>query len=311
MDKKRLVPCNYCREKHLKCTDAIPCTHCSKLQKDCVRAKKRYRFSKTKRLDASLGFADDQTWVKTKNADNLSFIDVTPQRTRNRRAAGREREMADISHSEQTESNDASGADNDHEEDEDEDMDDVGIDYAVPVPESEPTQNLTIAPPSYESLARQTSRTNNANDHVEQTVVLTPALSAPSLSSLSPTAHAGNALALTRLPSHEWRQDVPVFASPHSRASHTVPVHHFATSPLDTALQNRVPSTALRGLPEGFTDEAYLQLREACLMRHFVENLSPWVSEPRHVPRILSLCEPRWYKTNPFQVKILTCFGLV
>lgn len=276
METERQVPCNYCRDKHLKCNlDETPCTHCSKLGQECIRARKRIRFSKNKRLDASLGFSEHQTWVQTKNANRLAFVDATPHIARRETSVAQIDEPAAApTESDTADSNDVSGLYDNNEVNTDQSdlSNDVIVDDDVPV------QSTSRQPPSYESLVGQGSRLIHRNENAHLESITTPVLSAPSFSSFSPSAQSDSAANLRRVASLEWRSDGHTFMSPNSLTPNTLPIRNFATSPLDTALQNRVPSTALRGLPNGFTEDAYLQLREACLMRHFVEVLAPWVS---------------------------------
>lgn len=274
----------------MKCNNANPCTHCSRLQKDCVRAKKRYRFSKPKRLDASLGFSDDQTWVVTRNSGSLSFVDIDPQtaqgRKRARQSQAREPDVdvdADRPPNDHDEGCEATNAGNGNGMEEGNGMADADIEYSTP----EPIQSTFIPPPSYESLARPASQTGNTSAPVEPHISLTPTLSAPSYSALSPNAQSDNTHSFMQAPSQGWRQQALSVPSPYWHGTHAMPVHHYAISPLDAVLQNSAPSTALRGLPEGFTDTSYLQLQEACLMRHYVEQLSPGVRAPYNKSYVL------------------------
>lgn len=41
--------------------------------------------------------------------------------------------------------------------------------------------------------------------------------------------------------------------------------------------RDRYPVGPLKGLPDGFSHSASADLEEACLIRHFTENLAPWV----------------------------------
>lgn len=45
--------------------------------------------------------------------------------------------------------------------------------------------------------------------------------------------------------------------------------------------RDQYPLGPLKGLSEHNTKDSYTNLQEACLMRHFAENLSFWVSSPR------------------------------
>lgn len=282
METERLVPCNYCRQKHLKCDSADPCTHCSRLQKDCVRTKRRYRFSKPKRLDASLGFSDNQTWVMTRNSGNLSFIGIDPQTARGqKRTRQSQTQEPDVEAEAEADRspNDHNGS---HEAISTRGMDEGNgtADAEVEVSMSGPSQSTLMPPPSYESLARQTPQVRNISAPVELQTSLTPTMSAPAYPDLSPIAHSDSPLDLMRALPQEWRQEDQSVAPSHWHGTHAMHVHHYAISPLDTVLQNRAPSTALRGLPGGFTDTAYLELQEACLIRHYVKHLSPGVRGP-------------------------------
>jgi hypothetical protein len=46
------------------------------------------------------------------------------------------------------------------------------------------------------------------------------------------------------------------------------------------AQRDKYPLRPLKGLPESCTDKSYPNLEEDCLIRHFTENLAPWVSVP-------------------------------
>ena len=278
METQKLVPCNHCRKKHLKCNNKNPCTQCSKSKNDCVRVTKRYRFSKTKRLDASLGFSDDQTWIKTRNAKSLSFIDVGPQAAKGRKLVRQSREWEhdddarttqhDHRHSER-----ATGSGDGGEWGEDNCMTEKGVLSSV----REPSKGGAILCPNYEDLARHMSQNGKITTPTKPPASPPRELSTRSFSALPQTPYSNNALNLMRFPSHGWQQEVSSFNSPHTHVAYILPVDHYLTSPIDTALRSHAPSTALRGLPEGLTDDAYLQLQEACLMRHYVEALSPGV----------------------------------
>lgn len=41
--------------------------------------------------------------------------------------------------------------------------------------------------------------------------------------------------------------------------------------------RERYPLGPLKGLPEHYSDASYTNLEEACLIRHFTEDLAPWV----------------------------------
>lgn len=69
----------------------------------------------------------------------------------------------------------------------------------------------------------------------------------------------------------QWRNTPKEFASP-------IAIHHSShTSPVTAATNRSNQSTALSGVPETMTDHSYLGLQEACLLRHFIEELAPWV----------------------------------
>jgi hypothetical protein len=42
--------------------------------------------------------------------------------------------------------------------------------------------------------------------------------------------------------------------------------------------RERYPLGPLKGLPESCTDKYFTEMEEACLIRHFTEDLAPWVS---------------------------------
>lgn len=44
--------------------------------------------------------------------------------------------------------------------------------------------------------------------------------------------------------------------------------------------RSRMTKTPLYGLPTSNSDNSYLSLEEACLIRHFAEKLAPWVLPP-------------------------------
>lgn len=275
MELERRVPCNYCREKHLKCNlDETPCAHCSKLGKDCIRARKRIRFSKNKRLDASLGFSEHQTWVQTRNADRLSFVDATPQSARREVSIPQRRETeVETSGNDTADSSDLSGAyeNNSVDTDRGEEINDETVN-------SISVQEISMQPPNYESSTTYHLRSSQIDDNDNSGHITAPPLDAPSFSPFSPGAQSESAAHLQRVTSIDWRSDGHAFTSPSALTPGALPIRNVAASPLDTALQSRAPSTALRGLPDGFSEDAYLQLQEACLMRHFAESLAPWVS---------------------------------
>lgn len=52
------------------------------------------------------------------------------------------------------------------------------------------------------------------------------------------------------------------------------------TVTLGASERSRYPPGPLHGLPTSHSDAAYLNLEEACLLRHFTQNLAQWVSTP-------------------------------
>lgn len=65
-------------------------------------------------------------------------------------------------------------------------------------------------------------------------------------------------------------------SDPPTIQSQTREPHHSSISAFP-AQRERYPLGPLKGLPEGYTDNSYANLEEACLIRHFTENLAPWV----------------------------------
>lgn len=278
MEKQKSISCNYCRQKHLKCNAKTPCEHCKRNSQECIRVAKRYRFSKTKRSDARREFSDDQTWVATRNSDNLSFIDVMPQQPRTKkRSVCQQEDSTETSGDDIVESSRAfiQGRDDDTWKDVDAIIEDNNDDKGL----STENESSTTAPPSLPRPEQQCPQLSYNNSPAQLQHPSIHRANAQNFSTLSPAARSDSALQPTRLHSNQWRADSQLFVSPQAEAPASALFRRCATSPLDTALQSRVASTALRGLPDGITEDSFLQIQEACLMRHFVQNLAPWVSD--------------------------------
>jgi len=72
---------------------------------------------------------------------------------------------------------------------------------------------------------------------------------------------------------------VPSFSSNASSTTHQsyLPYRSQSSFPRD---RDQYPLGPLKGLPDKDTEHSYTNLEEACLMRHFTENLSFWVKAP-------------------------------
>ncbi|KAL1981843.1 hypothetical protein VTN96DRAFT_2088 [Rasamsonia emersonii] len=75
-----IVPCNNCRDKHLKCDyDLEQCQRCRRSNQQCVRGRNntKIRFRHGSHARYGLTFAKDQHWLKTRKPHRLRFIDET------------------------------------------------------------------------------------------------------------------------------------------------------------------------------------------------------------------------------------------
>lgn len=206
----------------------------------------------------------------------LAYIDVTAHITQGKRTAldGPERVVdveAGLNDAEHVHGHNTIGS---HSSDDDE---------AGNVSEPANTYSLdlaqTAAPPTYDSLIEEDSHTTLVSmaDNDNQTYTQS---TMPAQSHVSPTARSDSAVHTNRPPPTPWRESSTSFRSPGCYSTGAISRPNDSVTPLSAALSLRVQSTALRGLPEGYSDEAYLELREACLFRHFVKNLAPWVRFP-------------------------------
>ncbi|KAI9930791.1 hypothetical protein MW887_011549 [Aspergillus wentii] len=71
----------------------------------------------------------------------------------------------------------------------------------------------------------------------------------------------------------------------------TPPSSNIAPLVDDRQTRSKYPLGPLHGLSDSYTDDAYLSLEEACLIRHFAENLAPWF-EISDRDRHFTLCIP-------------------
>ncbi|KAK7421598.1 hypothetical protein QQX98_002065 [Neonectria punicea] len=72
------VPCDKCRDKHLKCDGRTPCSNCDKASTSCVRVAKQFRVKRLISSQNSFKFDPNQTWIQTGNQkesqNSLSII---------------------------------------------------------------------------------------------------------------------------------------------------------------------------------------------------------------------------------------------
>lgn len=77
-------------------------------------------------------------------------------------------------------------------------------------------------------------------------------------------------------PSYDPMETQPFFTDPPTVSSEERKLIH-ASLPAFPAERDRYQLGPLKGLPDSYTDKSYTNLEEACLIRHFTENLAPWV----------------------------------
>lgn len=202
---------------------------------------------------------------------HLSYIDVTAKVARGKKATSQlaGSRASDENHPETALQHQTQTITSSEEDDGGDETDDMVVDLPT-----RPTQ--IVEPPSYDSLVKE-----RTHSHLE------PCVSADQVSSppnnpvrihISPTARSESAVDTRRFLSDEWSGGNTQFQSPTSFSVGTVPTHADNITQLNVVMPSQMQSNALRGLPEGYNEDAYLNLREACLLRHFVQNLAPWVS---------------------------------
>ncbi|KAI8675625.1 Zn(2)-C6 fungal-type domain-containing protein [Fusarium keratoplasticum] len=85
--RTRTVPCDKCREKHLKCDGETPCGNCKKASANCVRANKKFRVKRLITTQNSFKFDPNQTWIRTGNQEQqepfaiIDESDITTNRS--------------------------------------------------------------------------------------------------------------------------------------------------------------------------------------------------------------------------------------
>ncbi len=77
-------------------------------------------------------------------------------------------------------------------------------------------------------------------------------------------------------PSYDPMETQPLFTDPPTVTSEEREPLHASLSAFP-AERDRYQLGPLKGLPDSCTDKSYANLEEACLIRHFTENLAPWV----------------------------------
>lgn len=251
MDKQRVESCQYCREKHIKCNGKEPCQNCSKIGRRCFRNKKGYRFGKSTKFKSNLGFSSDQTWMQTDHIDDSSYVDLTDEVAR---ASGEQKHPAS-------------------EED-----------NGLSVEPHEPQTSRTVLPRPLDPLLEASQQQGRDNDQHGSSVMM-DVLPDADISTPNEFTYSDH------LPSAAARQYhvSPVAPSSQAHGSVTTPRCHFDTAEiLDLAPELSSPITLaspiqhdpLHGPPVASNEAAYLGLQEACLLRHFADNLAPWVSPP-------------------------------
>lgn len=312
-----------------------PCANCVKAQKSCVRSRKGYRFSKNVRHKLNLGFSADQQWVETRNPGTLlytldaklsicgikfglhklgrlSYIDVTTQVQRGEKPTPPKHDDTTVAaqggpqetNSEAVPSLNNSEQSSDVVEDNEDDEDNLQVEDTAMSPPPLPTSarpgpaiSSVMSPPSFDMLARQTSHHSHSSLPLDRShLIQTPTIGAPSFSPVSPSTLSDGALPMNRLVQHRWSGDSMSFTNTVLHTAGNIHITDAAVTPVTSIHQSPGSASALRGLPEGFSDEACLHLREACLLRHFTKNLAPWVSRT-FTSRKTSLLVPddRWH----------------
>lgn len=97
---------------------------------------------------------------------------------------------------------------------------------------------------------------------------------------LSPSAQSDSMVMMQNTRS---RHEMHNFASPQSLNMGAYAVARTPATPGPSPQASVGQPDPLHGLPDSCNEDSYLRLQEACLLRHFVDNLAPWVSGWRHV----------------------------
>ncbi|KAL0932700.1 MFS monosaccharide transporter [Colletotrichum truncatum] len=74
--QERIVPCEKCREKHIKCDGETPCSSCKKAEDRCVRVDKRFRFKRMVASKKKYSFNADQPWLHTNTSTGKITSDL-------------------------------------------------------------------------------------------------------------------------------------------------------------------------------------------------------------------------------------------
>lgn len=228
-------------------------------------------------------------------SDRLSYVDVTSQVQRGEKPTPPKHEdfydntQEDVS--EAAENHSVGNGTSEGTTDDNDDGDEMNLlalagdvmtpPSALPPPPPPPGPLVSaVQPPSkHDRLTSQPSRHSQTSIAVEPPfLVQTPIFGAPSFSPVSPTAHSDSAINIHGLSHNRWQEETLSFATSRSQDVGSFQVNGTGMLALTSTLQSPGSASALRGLPEGFSDEACLHLREACLLRHFANNLAPWVS---------------------------------
>lgn len=247
MDKHRIESCQYCRDKHIKCNGKDPCQNCSKLGRRCFRNKKGYRFGKSTKFKSDLGFSSNQTWMQTDHIDDSSYVDLTDEVSR---ASGKQKQSASNKNR------------------------DPSVDQPEPQTSSTaPSRTLGPTPNASQQQGGDDEESTDVMDILPDTEISTP----------KGTASSGNLLSPSVLQYHVS----PAAGTTRTYGSAMTPRHAFDTAEiLDHApdlsspitLASPIQHDPLHGLPVASNEAAYLGLQESCLLRHFTNNLAPWVS---------------------------------